>query len=154
MHAMKMYRWSGGVAPLILYLGSRWHWVIGFCPAILLPLPAGPHSHLDILEKREIYCPCWDSNPGSPTSILVTVLTAQWIVTLVSCSGSTRYSVPMSQLAMAWSWLLASIWCMHGGMCGNGLPLLLYGMHPYSFWLCCEFHHKNLDLWISKCNRV
>jgi len=25
----------------------------------------GPRPGVDVLEKRKIYCPCWDSNSGS-----------------------------------------------------------------------------------------
>jgi len=29
-HSMKLYRGSGGIAPRILYFGTRWRWVISF----------------------------------------------------------------------------------------------------------------------------
>ena len=32
IHAIKVYRWSRGIAPLILNLGTRWRWVFTFTP--------------------------------------------------------------------------------------------------------------------------
>jgi hypothetical protein len=42
VHAMKAYRGSRGIAPLILNFGAGW----------------------TFLEKRKISCPCLDWNPG------------------------------------------------------------------------------------------
>jgi len=36
-HAMKAYWRIGGVAPLILYLGTKWRWVVSFTPRPLYP---------------------------------------------------------------------------------------------------------------------
>jgi len=34
---MKAYWWSGGIAPRILDLGSRWRWVVSFTSRPLYP---------------------------------------------------------------------------------------------------------------------
>jgi len=36
-HAMRMYWGSGGIAPRILHLGTRWRWVVSFTPRPLYP---------------------------------------------------------------------------------------------------------------------
>jgi hypothetical protein len=57
VHDMKVYR------------GSRWKWVIEFTPRIpgthLLGVWLNPTVGLDVLEKREISCPCQYWNTGS-----------------------------------------------------------------------------------------
>jgi hypothetical protein len=75
--AMKAYWGSGGVAPLILDVGTRWRWVVSF---MLLPLcPQGrstwysldkrlgrSRAGLDAVVKRKIPSPCMKSNPYHP----------------------------------------------------------------------------------------
>jgi hypothetical protein len=39
---MKAYWGSGGIAPLIFYLGSRWRWVVSFTPRPLYPQGKSP----------------------------------------------------------------------------------------------------------------
>jgi hypothetical protein len=35
----------------------------------------GPRTSLDVVERRKIFCPCWESNPSHPASNLVSTLT-------------------------------------------------------------------------------
>jgi hypothetical protein len=46
-HAMKVFRGSGGIAPLILDLGSRWRWRVSFTPRPLYPQGKSPWYPLD-----------------------------------------------------------------------------------------------------------
>jgi hypothetical protein len=46
-HAMKMYWRSGGIAPHILDLGTRWGWVVSFKPQLLYPQGKSPWYPLD-----------------------------------------------------------------------------------------------------------
>jgi hypothetical protein len=62
-HSMKTDWGSGGIAPRILDLGTRWRWVVNFTPRSLYPrerIPAnhwigvwvGPRDVLDAVVKR------------------------------------------------------------------------------------------------------
>jgi hypothetical protein len=42
---MKTYRGSGGIAPRILDLGTRWRWVVSFTPQPLYPGERFPGTH-------------------------------------------------------------------------------------------------------------
>jgi hypothetical protein len=64
-HAMKTYWRSGGIAPRILDLGTRWRWVVSFTPWPIYPQGkkpwypldrrlGGPQSRLDAAVKRQI----------------------------------------------------------------------------------------------------
>jgi hypothetical protein len=44
---MKVYWRSGGIAPRILDLGTRWRWVVGFMPQLLYPQGKSPWHPLD-----------------------------------------------------------------------------------------------------------
>jgi hypothetical protein len=46
-HAMKTYCGSGGIAPRILDLGTRWRWVVIFIPRPLYPQGNSPWYPLD-----------------------------------------------------------------------------------------------------------
>jgi hypothetical protein len=45
-HAMKTYWGSGGIAPRIIHLGTRWAWVVSFTPRPLYPQKKGPRYPL------------------------------------------------------------------------------------------------------------
>jgi hypothetical protein len=73
-HAMKAYCGSGGEAPRILYLGTRWRSVVIFTLRPLHPRERAPRTHwiegrvspragLDTVVKRDIPSPCQESNP-------------------------------------------------------------------------------------------
>ena len=75
VHAIKAYRRSGGLAPLIFNLGTKWRWLVNFhAPAALLPgiIPGshwvggwtGPTAGLDVSEKRKISYAFRDFNCG------------------------------------------------------------------------------------------
>jgi hypothetical protein len=67
---MKIYWGSGGIAPCILDLGTRWRWVVNFTPWPLYPRERAPSTHwigpragLDAVVKRKFTSPCQDTNP-------------------------------------------------------------------------------------------
>jgi hypothetical protein len=57
-HFMKKYLGSGGVAPRILELGTRWRWVVSFTPQPLYPQGKNPwyplYRRLGGLQSRSI----------------------------------------------------------------------------------------------------
>jgi hypothetical protein len=70
---MRKWRYSS----TIFDLGTRWRWVVSLTPQSLYPrgkIPGthgirgwvGPRAGLDDVERRNISCPCRDSNPGRP----------------------------------------------------------------------------------------
>jgi hypothetical protein len=72
-HAMKTYWGNGGMAPLILDLGTRWRWVVSFTPRPLYPqgksplypldrMLGGPRAVLDAVSERKIPSPCRESS--------------------------------------------------------------------------------------------
>jgi hypothetical protein len=74
VYAMKAYRWSRGIAPLILSLCTTWNRVVNFTPRLLdfqeiTPLPIewegwwAPQPAWRFW--REVSCPLRDSNPAS-----------------------------------------------------------------------------------------
>jgi hypothetical protein len=90
-YAMKAYWGSGGIAPRILDLGTRWSWVVSFTPRPLChqgqsprrPLVTrldGPQCRLDAVAKRKIPSPRLESNPRSPIFQPI----AQWYTTELS----------------------------------------------------------------------
>jgi hypothetical protein len=46
-HAMKTYWGSGGIAPRILDLGTKWRWVVSFMPRPLYSQGKSPRYPLD-----------------------------------------------------------------------------------------------------------
>lgn len=84
VHAMKAYRGSGGIAPVILKLGSRCWWIVNIIPQ---PRPLHlrertPGTHwmgrwvcrrvgLNVSKKRKISCPHRDSTPALSVRNLV-----------------------------------------------------------------------------------
>jgi hypothetical protein len=84
---MKAYWGSGGIAPLIIDLGTRWRWVVSFTPRPLYPQGENPWYPLDRRlggpqsrsghsgggEKNP--CHCWESNSCRPARRRVTELT-------------------------------------------------------------------------------
>jgi hypothetical protein len=76
IQATKAYIMTGGIAPLFLNLSPRWRWVVSLTPGGFIPSVRAPSMHsveglvsskacLIVLEKRQISCPCQDSNPRS-----------------------------------------------------------------------------------------
>lgn len=72
---MKIYicRWSGGIAPLILNLRTRWRWVVKLTPWLLYSQERAqyqteqkaewaPSGNQEVLEEK-ISCPCQDLKP-------------------------------------------------------------------------------------------
>jgi hypothetical protein len=62
---MNTYSGNGGIAVLILNLGTRWKWVISIHAPAAWPPEKNPRFGLDALEMSEIPCPYRDSNPGA-----------------------------------------------------------------------------------------
>jgi hypothetical protein len=76
-HAMKTYWGSGGIAPRIIDLGTRWWWWSASHPGRFTPMERAPGTHgiggwvgpravLDAVVKRNIPCPSRESNPRIP----------------------------------------------------------------------------------------
>jgi hypothetical protein len=74
---MKEYYESGGIAPRILDLSTRWMWVVSFTPRLLSPRErtpgtnwiggwVGPRAGLDKVSKRKIPNLRRESNPDHP----------------------------------------------------------------------------------------
>jgi hypothetical protein len=70
-HAMKTYWGSGGIAPIILKLGTRWRRIVSFTPRSLYLRGKSPLYQLDrrlgglqsrtgrgVEEKNSHHCPC------------------------------------------------------------------------------------------------
>jgi hypothetical protein len=74
-HAMKAYWGSGGIAPRILELDTRWRWVVSFTPRPLYPRKrapdtywigswVGPRAGLDAVVKRKVPSPWTPDHPA------------------------------------------------------------------------------------------
>jgi hypothetical protein len=90
-HAMKMYWVSGGIAPRILDLGTRWRWVVSslsgrFTPrerapgTRLIGGSVGPSAGLDAVVKRKIPSPRRESNPRTPIVQPVAQCYTDWAI--------------------------------------------------------------------------
>jgi hypothetical protein len=73
-HAMKAYCGSGGIAPRILDLDTRWRWVVSFTPWPFYPQGEGTHwigdcldprAGLDVVVRKKVPSHCQHSNPRS-----------------------------------------------------------------------------------------
>jgi len=95
-HAMKTYFGNGGIATLILNLGTRWSWVISFTPRLLFlryPLVrrlSGPQSHSAPDGEEENIShqfPYRELKPGRPARNLVSILNKlqrlPWTLTVI-----------------------------------------------------------------------
>lgn len=60
VHAMKVYRGSKGVSPLIVNVGTSWRWVISFTP--LPPYPREKSPRYPFSTVSMYVCPCKQSN--------------------------------------------------------------------------------------------
>jgi hypothetical protein len=74
VQAMKAYKWSGGIPPLILNLGTKWEWLTSR-PGHTTPPSTNPSNHwiggwmgsrvgMEVLENKKLSCPYRDSIPG------------------------------------------------------------------------------------------
>jgi hypothetical protein len=83
---------SGGIAPRILDIGTRWRWVVSFRPRPLYPRERAPGTHwiggwvgpkavLDTVMKRKIPSPRRESNPRIPIVQLVAQRHTDWAIT-------------------------------------------------------------------------
>jgi len=87
LRAMKTYCGSGGIAPPILNLGTRWRWMVRFTPRPLLHPPPrdkssryplrGPQRRFghDGEGKKSYNCPFQELNSGRPDRSLASILT-------------------------------------------------------------------------------
>jgi hypothetical protein len=102
---MKAYWGSGGIAPCILYLGTRWTWVVSFTSRPLYPRGGAPGTHwigswvglravLDAVVKRKIPSPHQESNPRTPIFQPVAQPYIDWAITAVSCEITPTYAGP------------------------------------------------------------
>jgi hypothetical protein len=94
-HAMKTYWRSGGIAPRILDLGTRWRWVVSFTPRPLYPRERAPGAHwiggwvgpkavLDAEVKRKIPSPRRESKPRTPNVQTVAQRYTDWAITALA----------------------------------------------------------------------
>jgi hypothetical protein len=73
--ALKTYWGSGGIAPCILDVGTRWKWVVSFTPRPLcthcIADWVGLIAGIDAMTKRKIshHCPCRELNPSRPARL-------------------------------------------------------------------------------------
>jgi len=87
-HAMKTYWGSGGIAPCVLDLGTRWRWVVSFTPRPLYPKGRNPDTHwtggwvgpiagtdAEAKRKKSHLGPCRGLSPGRPASNSVSIMT-------------------------------------------------------------------------------
>lgn len=57
---------SGGTAPFLLNLGTRWRWLFSLAPRTHYPLNGRLHRSQTCSRppgEEKISCPCWDPNP-------------------------------------------------------------------------------------------
>jgi hypothetical protein len=91
-HAMKTYWGSGGIAPRILGLGTRWRWVVSFNPRPLYPRERASGTYwiggwlelrdiLDTVVKRKIPSLRRKSNPRTPIVQPVAQRFTDWAIT-------------------------------------------------------------------------
>jgi len=80
------FTWLWGIAPRILYLGTRWRWVVSLMPLPFYPGERDPGNHwrggwvgptagLDAVAKTNDTWPCRELSPCRPARSLVTTLT-------------------------------------------------------------------------------
>ena len=77
-HALKTYRGSGGTAPHILNMGTKWKWVVSLTPRPFQPQERTPVIELEsgcapepvwvVLEKRKYLVPTGIWNSGRPVA--------------------------------------------------------------------------------------
>jgi hypothetical protein len=90
--AMKTYWGSGGIAPRILDLGTRWRWWSASRPGRFIPRKRAPGTHwiggwvgprtvLDVVVKRKIPSPHRESNPRTPIVQPVAQCYTDWAIT-------------------------------------------------------------------------
>jgi hypothetical protein len=91
---MKTYWESGGIAPRILDLGTRWEWSASrlgrFTPRERAPGThsiggwVGPRAVLDTVVKKKIPSPRRESNPRTPIVQPVAQRYTDWVITALS----------------------------------------------------------------------
>jgi hypothetical protein len=97
-HAMKAYWGSGGIAPRIPDLGTRWRWVVSFTPRQLYPqekIEREIQSPTPGIETRSSDCPAGSqslyqmSYPGSERRVKgINVRECKLLVKLMCCTFS------------------------------------------------------------------
>jgi hypothetical protein len=91
-HALKTYCGSGGIAPRILDLGTRWRWVVSFTPRPHYLKESAPRTHwiggwvgpkavMDAVVKRKIRSPRRESNPRTPIVQPLAQRYTDWAIT-------------------------------------------------------------------------
>jgi hypothetical protein len=97
---MKMYWGSGGIASRTPNLGTRWRFVVSYTPRPLYPLRKSPWYQLNRglsgsqsrsgrggEENMSRRCPFRELNPGRPACSLVSILSRDVVMSLVSWGG-------------------------------------------------------------------
>jgi hypothetical protein len=92
---METYWGSGGIAPRILNLGTRWRWVVSFTPRPLYPRErapgtdwiggwVGPRAVLDAVVKRKIPSSLRELNLRTPIVQPVAQHYTDWAITALN----------------------------------------------------------------------
>jgi hypothetical protein len=117
-HARKAFRGSGGIAPRILVLGTRWKWAISFKPWPLYPQGKSPWYPLDNTGIAQWYSVgLWAGWSGFRVPAAVGNFSLHRRVQTGyrnhphSYPTVTRGSFPGDKAIEAWSWPLISIRC-------------------------------------------
>jgi hypothetical protein len=143
---MKAYLGSGGIAPTILELGTRWRWVISFTPRPLYPQGRSPWYPLDRMlggpqsrsgrggeEKNS------QPLPGIEPPIIHSVVSA------IPLSYKVNSALPPCQIYIFTSWclgtgvtvpLLSYFECIHIGnsrYCFSWTPFFPLSPSPFKF---------------------
>ena len=103
VHAMKAYRGSRGIFPLIFNLDTGWRSAVNFTAGHFKPcqtplIPIEQQAGLYILEERKISCSYQKRTPDHPACSLVITMTmlfhppsrSSWILSITSCSYCLR----------------------------------------------------------------
>jgi hypothetical protein len=90
VHAVKAYRGTRGIAPLILNLGTRWRWVVNFTPRPLYPRKINPvRTEEEAGLAPEPAYTVVDSITGSSTPQLVAMPTTLYLFPIISLQSIT-----------------------------------------------------------------
>jgi hypothetical protein len=111
---MKAYWGSGGIAPLILDLGTRWRFVVSFTPRPLYsqgkspwyPLDrrlGGPQSRSGRGGEDKIPSPCRKSNPRTPIVQPLGQRYTDWAITVLNLCASPNIIRVIISRSMRWA---------------------------------------------------
>jgi hypothetical protein len=141
---MQSYRRSRGLTPLILNLGTRCRWVVNFTLRPFYPWE-GSITHwiaglvrlrasMDVLEKRKISCPYWDSNPAPSVPL--------YIYIYIYIYGNLFYPLQCSFIMN-----VLHFWCLPSEFSVYSIGLWVY----FTFSFCLSYTCACVALFESCC---